>query len=169
MDERGARLVLHAAKSMFPSRSRSDITMNDLISWGNEGLVRAARKYDPEVAGLTVYAWWWVRKMIQKGMAEHCGYHANSPSWMRQVHNTQYVDEESSGECEDKGRDLRQEVWRKVFQLEERYRTPIVFKYYYGLTVPVIAEVMEIGEREVRNAIKAGINCLRKQYAEKAA
>lgn len=167
MDKQGIRLVFHVAAKRYAAGVRSDVCFDDLVGMGHEGLLKAEKKYDVERAGFTVYAWWWVRKMIQRGLAEWAGYHANSPGWIRELRYGEYSDEVSYEEGDGDRAKLKKELWKKVFALPERNRGPVFLKYYYGLRDKDIAEVVGIEEREVRNALRVGIKMLRKQYNDK--
>ena len=164
MPNQGIKLVFHVAAKRYAAGVNRDVCFDDLVSWGHEGLLRAQTKYNIERAGFTVYAWWWVRKMIQRGLAEWSGYHANSPAWIRDIHYGEYSDEVAYEEGEDDRSKLKKELWKKVFALPERNRAPVFLKYYYGLQERHIAELLELDEREVRNALRVGIKMLRKQY-----
>lgn len=44
---------------------------DDLVQVANEGLMRAAAKYDHTVGRFTTYATWWIRQAITRSLADH--------------------------------------------------------------------------------------------------
>lgn len=65
------RLVVWAAcryKKTFPN----NIELGDLIQSGNEGLMKAVEKFDPDYGfKFSTYAPWWIRHKMQRGVANY--------------------------------------------------------------------------------------------------
>ena len=64
------RLVANAARSYL----RSGAEIDDLMQAGAEGLITAARKFDPKSGySFTTYAMWWIRQSFQRGVVNRSG------------------------------------------------------------------------------------------------
>lgn len=63
------RLVIKWAKKNRYLTDNS-ASLVDLVSYGIEGLIIGVDKYDPDVARLTTYAVWWIRRCIIRGQNE---------------------------------------------------------------------------------------------------
>lgn len=60
------RLVVHLARGYVSS----GVPLLDLIQDGNQGLMRAAQKYDPtRRLRFSTYAGWWIRQSVMRGIA----------------------------------------------------------------------------------------------------
>lgn len=74
------RLVVAFAKRYYVPLDRRD----DLIQAGNEGLMHAAHKFNPDKGfKFSTYAAWWIRKEIQK----HLDYSGNGPTILNRRKN----------------------------------------------------------------------------------
>ncbi len=61
------RLVVSNAKRYL----KSNVDFEDLISMGNEGLFKAAEKFNPELGfKFSTYATWWINQAISRGIAD---------------------------------------------------------------------------------------------------
>lgn len=66
--EHNLRLVVSVAKIY----NGYGLAMSDLVQLGNEGLMRAAQKYDVDKGyRFTTYATWWIKQSITRGLADH--------------------------------------------------------------------------------------------------
>jgi RNA polymerase primary sigma factor len=64
------RLVVSRAKRYLPLAGQS-LTLDDLVSFGSFGLLKALDKFDPAKTGkLSTYAIWWIDQAIRRGIAE---------------------------------------------------------------------------------------------------
>lgn len=64
------RLVIGVAKPF--ARRRKSVAMEELIQSGNEGLVEAVDRFNPDKGTrLSTYATWWIRQKIMKHFSEH--------------------------------------------------------------------------------------------------
>lgn len=62
------RLVIHIARGY----TSSGVPLSDLIQEGNQGLIRAAEKFDPaRGVRFATYAGWWIRQAIVRGVARN--------------------------------------------------------------------------------------------------
>ena len=70
------KLVEHNLRLVIPVAKRylsQEISLVDLVLAGNEGLMTAARKFDPSLGyKFSTYATWWIRQSLQKAVME-CG------------------------------------------------------------------------------------------------
>ena len=70
------KLVEHNLRLVIPIAKRyvsPELSIQELVLSGNEGLMTAARKFDPEYGyKFSTYATWWIRQALQKGVME-CG------------------------------------------------------------------------------------------------
>lgn len=161
-DPKGLRLVLLMAREMLMGCQQGSIELGDLIGFGMVGLERAREKYDPERSGWTVYAWWWVRKEIQKGIASWGGHHACSHVWRSRARDAEYCDGlDASDEGEDERARLKREMWKGLFSLPKDEGLPLFLKFYHGFPVKDIAEVTGGSPRRTQKLIDAGIKKLR--------
>lgn len=60
------RLVVSVAKRYSWATRSYSVSFMDLISAGNEGLMRAVDKFDPNKGRFSTYAWYWIRQAISK-------------------------------------------------------------------------------------------------------
>jgi len=69
MVEANLRLVVHVAYR-FQNRG---LSMEDMITEGTMGLMRAAEKFKPDLGSIGTYAMWWIRQSIQRAItrAQH--------------------------------------------------------------------------------------------------
>lgn len=66
--EHNLRLVVSIAKRY---RGYTEVSFGDLIQFGNEGVMNAARKFDVKKGcRFSTYATWWINQAIQRGMSE---------------------------------------------------------------------------------------------------
>ena len=66
--EHNLRLVVSIAKRY----TNNGLSLDDLIQFGNEGLMIAARKFTPEKeCKFSTYATWWIRQAITRALADH--------------------------------------------------------------------------------------------------
>ena len=66
--EHNLRLVVSIAKRY----KNNGLSLDDLIQFGNEGLMIAARKFTPEKeCKFSTYATWWIRQSITRSLADH--------------------------------------------------------------------------------------------------
>jgi RNA polymerase primary sigma factor len=63
------RLVVWVAERYLSAT----MPLDDLIGYGNLGLLRAVEKYDPARGRFSTYATWWIRQAITRALAEHRG------------------------------------------------------------------------------------------------
>jgi len=68
------RLVIHIAKRYHRSHgNKSSLTLDDMVSEGNLGLLRAATKFDPSLGyRFSIYATHWIHEAIRRGMMNKC-------------------------------------------------------------------------------------------------
>lgn len=68
------RLVIHIAKRYQRSYgSKSSLSLDDMVSEGNLGLLRAASKFDPSMGfRFSTYATHWIHEAIRRGMMNKC-------------------------------------------------------------------------------------------------
>ena len=65
--EMNQRLVYDWALRFYNVGGGGDQTLDDLVQWGNIGLLRAIRKYEPDKGVvLSTYASWWIRSSIRR-------------------------------------------------------------------------------------------------------
>lgn len=68
------KLVEHNLRLVIPIAKRyasQEVSLQDLVLAGNEGLMLAARKFDPTLGfKFSTYATWWIRQGLQKGILE---------------------------------------------------------------------------------------------------
>lgn len=64
------RLVVSIAKKYLPVVGHH-LALEDLVSFGNTGLLQGIDKFEPEKTGrLSTYVTWWIRQAIGRGIAE---------------------------------------------------------------------------------------------------
>lgn len=68
------RLVIHIAKRYYRSHGhKSSLTLDDMVSEGNLGLLRAASKFDPNLGfRFSTYASHWIHEAIRRGLMNKC-------------------------------------------------------------------------------------------------
>jgi RNA polymerase nonessential primary-like sigma factor len=68
------RLVIHIAKRYQRSYGyKSSLSLDDMVSEGNLGLLRAASKFDPSMGfRFSTYATHWIHEAIRRGMMNKC-------------------------------------------------------------------------------------------------
>ena len=68
------QLVAHNLRLVIPVAKRfvsPDVSLQDLVLAGNEGLMTAARKFNPDLGyKFSTYATWWIRQGLQRGVLE---------------------------------------------------------------------------------------------------
>lgn len=66
--EHNLKLVVSIAKRY----TNNGLSLDDLIQFGNEGLMIAAEKYNPEKeCKFSTYATWWIRQSVTRSLADH--------------------------------------------------------------------------------------------------
>jgi RNA polymerase sigma-32 factor len=66
------RFVVQIAHQYRTYTKSGKITLLDIIQAGNEGLMKAAKKYDPDTGNrFATYAVWWIRAQIQKQVIDN--------------------------------------------------------------------------------------------------
>lgn len=72
--ESNLRLVIHIAKRYYRSYgNKGSLTLDDMVSEGNLGLMRAASKFDPSMGyRFSTYATHWIHEAIRRGMMNKC-------------------------------------------------------------------------------------------------
>lgn len=69
--EQNQRLVYKIASRYLSEIRNSCLDFNDLLSFGNEGLLRAIKKFDNSMGyQFSTYASWWIRQGITRGIAD---------------------------------------------------------------------------------------------------
>lgn len=54
------------------------VDTEDLVQWGNEGLIEAIHRFDLRSDyRLTTYAWWWIRAIMRRYLLRHGGQHTD--------------------------------------------------------------------------------------------
>jgi RNA polymerase sigma factor (sigma-70 family) len=54
------------------------IETDDLVQWGNEGLLEAIARFDLESGyRFTTYAWWWIRSIMRRYLLRHGGQYSD--------------------------------------------------------------------------------------------
>ncbi|MDC0535215.1 sigma-70 family RNA polymerase sigma factor [Francisellaceae bacterium] len=67
--ERNLRLVVKIALSF---KAKGNLTLLDLISEGNFGLIKAIKRFEPELGWrLSTYATWWIKEAIDRAIMNH--------------------------------------------------------------------------------------------------
>ena len=68
------QLVIHNLRLVIPIAKRfvsPEVSLPDIVLAGNEGLMIAVRKFDPDLGyKFSTYATWWIRQSLQKGVLE---------------------------------------------------------------------------------------------------
>jgi len=74
--------------------SKSGMPMDDLIQFGNEGLIRASQKYKEEKGLFSTYAWGWISSKMRRGLLEkdtlHCPVHVADDISMVRAYSVRY-------------------------------------------------------------------------------
>ena len=163
---KGQRLVYFLADTFWkPYKNDTRVTMGDFVSWGQEGLEIAYRRWNPSIAKFTVYAYYWVRYKIQCGISEWNGYHRNSPQYVKDAEFEEFH-EEAPHFCspEDLPTDEMRELHTHILLLPYDLYTIILFKFFYDLTPKEIEAITGIPSASIPPMIERAIELLREKY-----
>jgi RNA polymerase sigma factor (sigma-70 family) len=107
MVEANLRLVVHVAYRF----QNCGLAMEDMIAEGTIGLMRAARKFKPQLGRIGTYAAWWIRQSIQRAITR--AQHIRLPDYVAlEVHRLARAQ-----------RQLRLELGREPTELELQVET----------------------------------------------
>ena len=68
-------------------KDNGNMSLDDLISYGNEGLLKAARKFDPSFnTRFSTYATLWIKQQIKRGIEDQA-FHIKHPSHRSDIYN----------------------------------------------------------------------------------
>lgn len=106
-DEESRQTIITANLRFVVSVARQykdyGISLSELISEGNVGLLEATKRFDEDRGfKFITYAVWWIRQAILKALAEH-GKIARPP--MSQINDLQHLEKESNALAQRLGRD----------------------------------------------------------------
>lgn len=158
------KLVSMLAGEFYNSVPGDDPTINDFIGWGWEGIEEARKRWNPDVAGFTVYAWWWVRYKMQVGYSEWKGYKRNSPLYAKNARYCEFEDGLHYSVTTTHKKHENMELWSKVFHLPPQLSLLLLMRYYYEIDNESICNIMCIKEKELRESLQTAINLLREMY-----
>ena len=120
--EHNLRLVVSIAKTL----TGCGLSISDLIQLGNEGLITASRKFEPERGfRFTTYATWWIKQAMKRGIADY-------------------------------GRTIRIPVHVHELMLRVKKQTGIYMSANFGLapTDEQLAEMLDVSVEKIINAKK---------------
>lgn len=84
--EGNLRLVIYIAKRH--KKNMSDISLNELVQFGNGGLMRAVEKYNPQFdTAFSTYAYYWITQSIKRGIKSISCIFANKSYDLIQLNN----------------------------------------------------------------------------------
>lgn len=164
------------------------VSLLDLIGVGNQGLMRAVDRYDPDRGvRLSTYATWWIRRSCQRAvLAEHHGAVGSAQTplsldrAMARRHTAQdgepvslvdLIPQENAPTVEERAEDAdaAATLRRKLATvLSERERVVLALRYAEGRINRQIAAQLGISQERVRQIADAALAKLRASYAADA-
>ena len=153
------RFVISVAKKY---RSKTDVSFADLISEGNIGLIKAAKKFDPSRnIKFSSYAVWWIKASINECIERYkdrIEYNITEDSQIVKLSEKDYLYNEVNEEFEKKMNNLqsRQSAIEDLIKcLEEREKKIIMLFYGLGenskeMNLDEISKEMSLTKERVR-------------------
>lgn len=153
------RFVISVAKKY---RSKTDVSFADLISEGNIGLIKAAKKFDPtRNIKFSSYAVWWIKASINECIEHYkdgIEYNVTEDSQILKLSEKDYLYDEVNEEFEKKMNNLqsRQSAIEDLIKcLEEREKKIIILFYGLGenskeMNLDEISKEMSLTKERVR-------------------
>lgn len=153
------RFVISVAKKY---RSKTDVSFADLISEGNIGLIKAAKKFDPtRNIKFSSYAVWWIKACINECIEHYkdgIEYNVTEDSKILKLSEKDYLYDEVNEEFEKKMNNLqsRQSAIEDLIKcLEEREKKIIILFYGLGenskeMNLDEISKEMSLTKERVR-------------------
>ena len=126
-------MVISVAKKY---RSKTDVSFADLISEGNIGLIKAAKKFDPtRNIKFSSYAVWWIKACINeyiKHYKDGIEYNVTEDSQILKLSEKDYLYDEVNEEFEKKMNNLqsRQSAIEDLIKCPEEREKKIIILFY---------------------------------------
>lgn len=123
-------LVASVAKQYLGQAMYTCLTLDDLIGYGNEGLLRAIEKFDPKMGfALSTYATYWIKQSISRHIADD-GWMIRLPvhlvEKLNKMHRLEQTQLKQQGEIDVESicakLEIDQQTYKRYKQIDKQFR-----------------------------------------------